>query len=59
MGGRSHTLDSTPIDAPTLAAFIACEKALQLEQALELLEALRPKGLEPNVVVYNAAISAS
>ena len=40
------------------AAISACEKAKQSEQALELLEAMRYKALEPDVITCNAAISA-
>ena len=40
------------------AAISACEKAKQSEQALELLEVMRQKGLEPGVITCNAAISA-
>ena len=36
----------------------ACEKSKQLEKALELLEELRQKGLEPNMITFSAAIRA-
>merc|ERR1712003_234663 len=40
------------------AAIGAYKKAKQLERALELLEEMQQKGLEPNVIAYSAAISA-
>ena len=35
-----------------------CEKGLQPDKALELLEDMQRKGLEPSIVSYGAAISA-
>ena len=36
----------------------ACEKAAQPEQTLQLLREMQRQSVEPNVISYNAAISA-
>ena len=41
------------------AAISACEKAMQPDKALGLLEAMRRKDLEPDVIAYSAAIEQS
>ena len=40
------------------AAISACEKAKQCDKAMELLEEMRQKGMEPDVITYSEAISA-
>jgi pentatricopeptide repeat protein len=40
------------------AAISACEKGGQWEKALQLLEEMRAKDVEPNVITYNATTSA-
>ena len=39
-------------------AISACEKGKQPDKALELLEDMQRRGLEPNTITYSAAISA-
>ena len=41
------------------AAISACEKAMQPDKALGLLEVMRRKDLKPDVIMYNAAIELS
>ena len=44
----------------TYSALIsACEKGKQPERALELFEAMQRQGLVPDVITYNALISAN
>ncbi len=42
----------------TYTALITCEKGKQPERALELIEAMQRQGLVPDVITYNALISA-
>ena len=39
------------------AAISACKKGKQPDKALELLEDMQRKGLEPGMITYNAAIN--
>ena len=40
------------------AAISACEKGKSPDEAMELLDGMRQKGLEPGVITCNAAFSA-
>ena len=45
-------------NAITRSAGSTCEKGRQPEQAMEILDRMKLQGVEPNVITYNAMISA-